>query len=85
MPWNLHEPERGLFNFQDQLDLKLDFYASSFFQNFSDKPNRFFLDQEGFSSIFRAYVTLAADLGLWVILRPGPYICAEWDLGGLPR
>ncbi|XP_036938288.1 beta-galactosidase-1-like protein 2 isoform X3 [Acanthopagrus latus] len=53
VPWNLHEPERGTFNFQDQLDLK-------------------------------AYVTLAAEMGLWVILRPGPYICAEWDLGGLP-
>ena len=23
-------------------------------------------------------------LGLWVILRPSPYICAEWDFGGLP-
>jgi beta-galactosidase len=22
--------------------------------------------------------------GLWVILRPGPYVCSEWDLGGLP-
>ena len=33
----------------------------------------------------RAYISLAAELGLWVILRPGPYICAEWDLGGLPR
>lgn len=22
--------------------------------------------------------------GLYVILRPGPYVCAEWDLGGLP-
>jgi beta-galactosidase len=22
--------------------------------------------------------------GLYVILRPGPYICAEWDMGGLP-
>uniref|UniRef100_A0A3B3ZAU6 Glycoside hydrolase 35 catalytic domain-containing protein n=1 Tax=Periophthalmus magnuspinnatus TaxID=409849 RepID=A0A3B3ZAU6_9GOBI len=32
----------------------------------------------------RAYVNLAAEVGLWVILRPGPYICAEWDLGGLP-
>uniref|UniRef100_A0A3P8U8A9 Beta-galactosidase n=1 Tax=Amphiprion percula TaxID=161767 RepID=A0A3P8U8A9_AMPPE len=53
VPWNLHESERGTFNFQDQLDLK-------------------------------AYVSLAAQMGLWVILRPGPYICAEWDLGGLP-
>jgi beta-galactosidase len=22
--------------------------------------------------------------GLYVILRPGPYVCAEWDFGGLP-
>ncbi|XP_029373697.1 beta-galactosidase-1-like protein 2 isoform X2 [Echeneis naucrates] len=53
VPWNLHEPERGMFNFEDQLDLG-------------------------------AYLSLAASLDLWVILRPGPYICAEWDLGGLP-
>ncbi|XP_075459493.1 beta-galactosidase-1-like protein 2 isoform X2 [Ascaphus truei] len=30
------------------------------------------------------FLETAADVGLWVILRPGPYICAEWDLGGLP-
>ncbi|XP_029026374.1 beta-galactosidase-1-like protein 2 [Betta splendens] len=53
VPWNLHEAERGLFSFEDQLDLE-------------------------------EYLRLAASLGLWVILRPGPYICAEWDLGGLP-
>lgn len=34
---------------------------------------------------FRAYINLAAELGLWVILRPGPYISSELDLGGLPR
>ncbi|XP_054381439.1 beta-galactosidase-1-like protein 2 isoform X4 [Pongo abelii] len=27
---------------------------------------------------------MAAEIGLWVILRPGPYICSEMDLGGLP-
>ncbi|XP_060106442.1 beta-galactosidase-1-like protein 2 isoform X1 [Heteronotia binoei] len=32
----------------------------------------------------RAFIKTAADVGLWVILRPGPYICSEWDLGGLP-
>ena len=21
---------------------------------------------------------------MWVLLRPGPYVCAEWDWGGLP-
>ncbi|MBR0459511.1 MAG: beta-galactosidase [Victivallales bacterium] len=32
----------------------------------------------------RRYVELAASLGLMVILRPGPFICSEWDFGGLP-
>jgi beta-galactosidase len=27
---------------------------------------------------------LAQREGLWVVLRPGPYTCAEWDGGGLP-
>ncbi|MCD7827273.1 MAG: beta-galactosidase [Clostridiales bacterium] len=31
-----------------------------------------------------AYIDIAAELGLNVILRPGPYICAEWEFGGLP-
>ncbi len=31
-----------------------------------------------------AYIDTAAELGLHVILRPGPYICAEWEFGGLP-
>nr|XP_020030759.1 beta-galactosidase isoform X2 [Castor canadensis] len=30
------------------------------------------------------FIQLAHNLGLLVILRPGPYICAEWDMGGLP-
>ncbi|NXY06287.1 BGAL galactosidase, partial [Pteruthius melanotis] len=31
-----------------------------------------------------AFLDLTAKLGLLVILRPGPYICAEWEMGGLP-
>ncbi|MFC5663421.1 beta-galactosidase family protein [Kitasatospora misakiensis] len=31
-----------------------------------------------------AFVDLAAAEGLHVLLRPGPYICAEWEGGGLP-
>jgi len=31
-----------------------------------------------------AFLDEAESLGLYVILRPGPYICAEWDMGGLP-
>ncbi|XP_070479625.1 beta-galactosidase-1-like protein 3 isoform X10 [Equus przewalskii] len=53
VPWNLHEPERGRFDFSGNLDLE-------------------------------AFVLTAAEIGLWVILRPGPYICSEIDLGGLP-
>lgn len=30
------------------------------------------------------FLQLAHDIGLLVILRPGPYICAEWEMGGLP-
>ena len=30
------------------------------------------------------FLRIAKEEGLWVFLRPGPYVCAEWDLGGLP-
>ena len=31
------------------------------------------------------FLDTAKDLGLYAIVRPGPYICSEWDFGGLPR
>jgi beta-galactosidase len=31
-----------------------------------------------------AFIRLCKQEGLWVLLRPGPYVCAEWDFGGLP-
>lgn len=30
------------------------------------------------------FCRIAAEEGLWVVLRPGPYTCAEWEFGGLP-
>lgn len=30
------------------------------------------------------FCKIAQEEGLWVIVRPGPYVCAEWDMGGLP-
>ena len=30
------------------------------------------------------FIKTAQEVGLLVILRPGPYICAEWEMGGLP-
>lgn len=53
MPWNLHEPEPGKFDFTGMLDVS-------------------------------AFLKMAQSLKLHVILRPGPYICSEWDFGGLP-
>ncbi|MBE6469633.1 MAG: beta-galactosidase [Coriobacteriaceae bacterium] len=53
IPWNMHEPKPGAFDFTGQLDLGA------------------FLDE-------------AASLGLWAIVRPSPYICAEWEFGGMP-
>jgi beta-galactosidase len=31
-----------------------------------------------------SFLDLAASAGFKILLRPGPYICAEWDGGGLP-
>lgn len=52
-PWNLHEPEPGVYNFSGYLDIE-------------------------------RFIQTATELGLYVIIRPGPYICAEWEFGGLP-
>ena len=30
------------------------------------------------------FVRLIQKNGMYCILRPGPYVCAEWDMGGLP-
>ena len=53
VPWNLHEPQEGRFDFK------------------------------GIKDLFH-FLDLAQEQGLYVILRPSPYICAEWDFGGLP-
>lgn len=53
IPWNLHEPSEGHFDFTGIADIE-------------------------------SFINLAAELGLYVIIRPSPYICAEWEFGGLP-
>ena len=30
------------------------------------------------------FIKIAQEEGMWVLLRPGPYVCAEWEFGGLP-
>lgn len=53
VPWNMHEPKKGEFNFSGLADIE-------------------------------RYLELAQSMGLYIILRPAAYICAEWDFGGLP-
>ncbi|KAL5266235.1 hypothetical protein ACHWQZ_G003600 [Mnemiopsis leidyi] len=38
---------------------------------------------EGDADLFK-FMDIAQSLGLYVNIRPGPYICSEWDLGGIP-
>ncbi len=51
--WNLHEPQKGVYDFSGMLDIV-------------------------------RFIRTAQKLGLYAIVRPGPYICAEWDFGGFP-
>ncbi|QLB13022.1 beta-galactosidase [Bisgaardia hudsonensis] len=45
------------------------------------KPNEF--NFNGRADLVK-FLQIAQELGLYVILRPTPYICAEWEFGGLP-
>ncbi|QGN35566.1 beta-galactosidase [Microlunatus sp. Gsoil 973] len=55
------------------------YVAWNFHQPWADRP----ADFTGMRDLGR-FLDLAASLDLDVIVRPGPYICAEWDNGGLP-
>jgi len=48
--------------------------------DFGDKDN-------DFSKLLniRQFMQIAQEEDLFVILRPGPYICSEWEFGGMPR
>ena len=47
------------------------------------EPKKGVFDFSGRYDLVR-FVRTAEELGLYVILRPSPYICAEWEFGGLP-
>lgn len=32
----------------------------------------------------REFIEIVRDEGMWLLFRPGPYSCGEWDLGGIP-
>lgn len=47
------------------------------------EPSEGEFNYEGMLDIEK-FLEIAAELGLYAIVRPGPYICSEWDFGGLP-
>ncbi|MGP9538303.1 glycoside hydrolase family 35 protein [Brachybacterium sp. AOP43-C2-M15] len=47
------------------------------------QPARGVTTFEGFADLGR-FLDIAAEEGLDAIVRPGPYICAEWENGGFP-
>lgn len=53
IPWNMHEPKPGVYNFEGHLDLE-------------------------------AFLALVNELGMKVYIRPSPYMCGEFEFGGLP-
>jgi beta-galactosidase len=32
----------------------------------------------------KAFFKIVQEEGMWLIVRPGPYVCAEWEFGGIP-
>lgn len=47
------------------------------------QPTEDTFDFEGQNDLI-AFLQTAREVGLYAIVRPGPYICAEWDFGGFP-
>ncbi len=47
------------------------------------EPQKGVYDFKGNNDI-AAFVKIAQEEGLWVVLRPSPYVCAEWEFGGYP-
>jgi len=60
VPWNLHEPRKGEFDFGN---------GNGQFSSFLNLTR---------------FVEMIQEEEMFAIFRPGPYICGEWEFGGLP-
>lgn len=47
------------------------------------EPKENYFNFTGIADI-KSFIQIAGEMGLYVIVRPSPYICAEWDFGGFP-
>lgn len=57
--------------------------AAYIFWNYHETDPGVFDFQTGNHNIAK-FIRMVQEEGMWLILRPGPYVCAEWDFGGLP-
>jgi hypothetical protein len=57
--------------------------AAYLFWNYHEPTEGVFDFTTGNHDVAR-FVRIAQEEGMWVLLRPGPYVCAEWDFGGIP-
>jgi beta-galactosidase len=57
--------------------------ATYVFWNYHE-PQRGKFDFTTESRDIAEFIRTAGEEGLWVIVRPGPYACAEWEFGGYP-
>lgn len=75
-------PEYWRHRFQMARAMGLNTVCAYLFWNLHEpRPGQF--RWEGMADVAE-YCRLAQEEGLWVILRPGPYACAEWEMGGFP-
>lgn len=78
VPWNLHEPTPGKLNLLKTIQLHpVLIRIGDFDFGHGGSPMEDFLDIETF-------LKTAQQEDLFAIIRPGPYICAEWEFGGFP-
>jgi beta-galactosidase GanA len=57
--------------------------AAYVFWNYHEsEPGRFDFTTE--NRDIAKFISMIQEEGMFVLLRPGPYVCAEWDFGGLP-
>jgi len=57
--------------------------AAYVFWNYHESEPGVFDFQTGNHNIVQ-FIRMVQEEGMFLMLRPGPYVCAEWDFGGLP-
>lgn len=53
-----------------------------FWNHMESNPGHFDLRSD--NRDFKRFCQICQEEGMWVLLRPGPYACGEWELGGIP-